>query len=160
MKDFEMKALGINLSFLPLCGSVVGSVRSDLAAEVSGEPVDGAADVSELLLGSQTVDVPAVPQHPSSQRHEHEQSSCLERKHRGVIIKHQKIKHKSDSPAANVSLISNPNMSDCVSFLVPVYTSKSPKSRPFNSTGAKTPTSRAAPPSTSMKTANASASLQ
>lgn len=56
--------------------SVVGPVRAELAAEVASEPVDGAADVSELLPGRQAFDVSAVPQHPSGQRHQHKQSSC------------------------------------------------------------------------------------
>lgn len=43
---------------------------------------------------------------------------------------------------------------------IPVYTSKSPKSFPLISNGAKTPISRAVPPSKSISTAKARASLQ
>jgi len=53
----------------------VAPVRADLPAEVAGESVDGAADVSELLLGREAVDVPAVPQHPPGQRRHHQQGS-------------------------------------------------------------------------------------
>lgn len=42
----------------------------------------------------------------------------------------------------------------------PVYTSRSPKSRPWISSGAKTPSSRDVTPNRSMSTANTSASLQ
>lgn len=57
-------------------GSVLAPVCVDLAAESARQAVDGAADVPELLLGRQAVDVPAVPQHPSGQRHQHKQSPC------------------------------------------------------------------------------------
>lgn len=51
-------------------------VSADLAAEVAGQPVHGAADVSQLLLSSDAVDVSAVPQDPSGHGHQHEQSPC------------------------------------------------------------------------------------
>lgn len=54
----------------------MGSVAADLAAEGSGESVHGAADVSQLFLGRQTLDVSAVPSHPPGQRHDHKQGSC------------------------------------------------------------------------------------
>lgn len=63
------------------CGSALAPVCEDLAAEVASQPVDGAADVSQLLLGCEAIDVPAVPQHPSSQRHQHKQSPCVEISH-------------------------------------------------------------------------------
>lgn len=55
---------------------MVDPVGADLAAQVASESVDGAADVSQLLLGRQAVDVPAVPQNPAGQRHQHKQGSC------------------------------------------------------------------------------------
>lgn len=62
-------------------GSVLAPVCADLPAEVESQPVDGAADVSQLLLGCEAIDVPAVPQHPSSQRHQHKHSPCVEISH-------------------------------------------------------------------------------
>lgn len=62
----------------PPAGSELAPVRAHLAAEVASEAVDGAADVSELPLGRETIDVSAVPQHPAGQRHEHEQGACRE----------------------------------------------------------------------------------
>lgn len=59
-------------------GSALAPVCADLAAEVASQPVDGAADMSQLLLGRQALDVSAVPQHPSSQRHQHKQSPCMD----------------------------------------------------------------------------------
>lgn len=55
---------------------VVAPVRADLAAEVTSQPVNGAANVTELLLRCEAFDVPTVPQNPSSHRHQHKQGSC------------------------------------------------------------------------------------
>lgn len=63
---------------------MVAPVAADLAAQVAGDAVDRAADVSQLLLGRQTVDVAAVPQDPAGQRHEHQQRSCT---HTGVKVR-------------------------------------------------------------------------
>lgn len=56
--------------------SVMAPVSADLAAEVASQPVHSAANVSQLLLGSEAFDVPTVPQDPSSHRHQHQQSPC------------------------------------------------------------------------------------
>ncbi|KAL7826303.1 hypothetical protein AOLI_G00315120 [Acnodon oligacanthus] len=50
--------------------------------------------------------------------------------------------------------------SDINTISAPVYTSRSPKSLPFTSSGTKTPTSKATTPSRSKITAKASATLQ
>lgn len=50
-------------------------VRADLAAEGAGDPVHGAADLSELLLGGQALDVSAVPQHPAGHGTQHKEGS-------------------------------------------------------------------------------------
>lgn len=51
-------------------------VAEDLAAEVSSQTVHYGTDVSQLFLGRQAFDVSTVPEHPSAQRHEHEQGAC------------------------------------------------------------------------------------
>lgn len=63
-------------------GSALAPVRAHLAAEVASQSVDGAADVSQLLLGLEAVDVPAVPQHPAGQRGQHQQAACREERRR------------------------------------------------------------------------------
>lgn len=56
--------------------SILAPVRAHLAAEVARQPVDGAADVSQLIPGREAFNVAAVPQHPSSQRGQHQQGAC------------------------------------------------------------------------------------
>lgn len=72
-------------------GSARNPVAADLAAEGAGEPVDGAADVSHLLGGRQTLDVPAVPSHPAGQRHEHQQGSWTESHLSQWVINRQQL---------------------------------------------------------------------
>lgn len=74
--QFLDKTLSATVVAVEQMRSVAFSARAHLPAEGAGEPVHRAADMSELLLCGQALNVPTVPQHPAGKGDHDEQSTC------------------------------------------------------------------------------------